>query len=114
MNWLIDNWYMIFIISAIFFVCGYEASKWIKKPNSQKIENVKSWLVWACIEAEKHLGGGTGQVKLREVYDAFVTKFPAIADIVSFETFGNWVKDALAQAEHLMNTNNAIREYVGR
>lgn len=39
--------------------------------------NVKEWLLLAVTEAEKALGSGTGQLKLRQTYQMFVKTFPA-------------------------------------
>ena len=56
-------------------------------PTNEQLKKVKEWLLWAVAEAEKELGSGTGQLKLRYVYDMFIVKFPSLAKIISFETF---------------------------
>ncbi|MFR6482019.1 MAG: hypothetical protein ACLUPD_10785 [Anaerotignum faecicola] len=46
---------------------------------AEQREKVKEWLLLAVTEAEKELGSGTGQLKLRYVYDLFLRRFPAVA-----------------------------------
>lgn len=63
-------------------------------------------------EAEKELGSGTGQLKLRQVYDLFLQRFPAIAKRISFETFSYWVDRALIDMREMLNKNKAIYRMV--
>ena len=98
------------VIVAIALVCGIV---WfIKLPNATKIANVKEWLKWAVIEAEKELGSGTGQLKLRMVYDMAVKQFPFIIQLVPFNTFSKWVDKALDWMRSQLAENKAIKEYV--
>ncbi len=68
--------------------------------------------MWAVTEAEKDLGGGTGKLKLRQVYDLFVTRFPWLAKIVSFELFSGMVDDALEEMREMLAQNKAVKELV--
>lgn len=58
-------------------------------------QKVKNWLVWAVGEAEKQFGGGTGQLKLRSVYNEFVKLFPKLSLIITFNRFSFLVDEAL-------------------
>ena len=111
-NTIISLWYVWLAILAVGFVCGFYAYNFLRKPTSEQIKNVKNWLVLMCVKAEKELGSGTGQLKLRLVYDWFINKFPAIANIVSFEIFSGWVDDALEEARHIMEENPTVKAYV--
>lgn len=62
---------------------------------AQKIANLKEWLKWAVSQAERLLGSGTGELKLRLVYDMAVTAFPWVGRLVDFEDFSVWVDEAL-------------------
>lgn len=75
--------------------------------------NVKEWLLLAVSEAEKALGSGTGQLKLRQTYQMFVEVFPVFSKLIGFDTFSMWVDDALERMKHLINTNTSINEYIG-
>ena len=67
--------------------------KFFKLPRESQIAKVKEWLLFAVMQAEKELGSGTGQLKLRYVYDMFVSKFPYLVQFVSFEFFSKLVDD---------------------
>jgi hypothetical protein len=99
------------------FLCGIGvtiifAIQFSKEPTDKKIQMVKEWLLYAVIQAEKDLGSGTGQIKLRYVWDMFLKTFPALASVVSFEMFSALVDEALEQMRHLLATNKDIEAYV--
>lgn len=73
---------------------------------------VKEWLKWAVATAESLLGGETGQLKLRYVYDMAVERFPALKWIVPFKVFAAWVDEALAWLNEQVQNNPAIKAYV--
>ena len=52
-------------------------------------------------------------MKLRNVYDMFVGKFPAAAMVISFDTFSSWVDEALKQMREMLEENQNIQKYVG-
>lgn len=84
----------------------------LKMSKEQKISNIKQWLKFAVVEAEKVLGSGTGQLKLRYVYDLAVKQFPWIVSFVTFEIFSVWVDDALEWMNQQISENKAINSYV--
>jgi hypothetical protein len=73
---------------------------------------IREWLLMAVTEAEKELGDGTGQLKLRYVYDLFVTRFPWAAKVVSFSTFSALVDEALVEMREMLDKNAAVKMYV--
>lgn len=114
MNWLVDNWYLVVAgLAGLAFVI-YCIYTFFGMPTEKQIAKVKEWLIWACIEAEKALQSGTGQLKLRQVYDAFcsVPAFTWIAKVVSFDLFSMWVADALVEVKEMLINNKALAEYV--
>lgn len=70
------------------------------------------WLKYAVTEAEKLLGEKTGQLKLRQVYDWFVQKFPFVAAILPFKIFSGWVDIALATMRKWLEDNKQVLNYV--
>ena len=82
--------------------------KWFKQPTEEQIARVKEWLLYAVAKAEQVLGSGTGELKLRYVYNMFVTKFPAIALFISFDKFSAMVDEALEKFEELLKNNKSI------
>lgn len=72
----------------------------------------KNWLVWAVSEAEKVLGSGTGQLKLRYVYDAAIMRFPIVAKIIPFKLFSRMVDAALDIMNEMITNNTSIAEAI--
>ena len=72
------------------------------------IMGFKNWLVWAVSEAEKMLGSGTGQLKLRLVYDMAVARFPIMAKMLPFNLFGKLVDAALDVMKDMIAKNDNI------
>ena len=97
-------------IVAIVLVCGI--IWFIQLPKEKKIANIKEWLKFAVVEAERELGSGTGQLKLRMVYDMAVKQFPFIIRLIPFNTFSKWVDKALDWMRDQLAENKAIKEYV--
>lgn len=76
-------------------------------------QKVKEWLKWAVSEAEKMLGSGTGQLKLRLVYDWFVEKFPVVSAVLPFKVFSAWVDTALETMRKWLDENKQLAGYIG-
>lgn len=112
METLINNWYIIVGLLAVGMAAGVAVYCFIKKPTEEQLNNVREWLLGAVTNAEKELGGGTGQLKLRQVYDLFVVRFPWLAKIISFMTFSDLVDEALEKMRVLLAQNEAVQEYV--
>ena len=43
----------------------------------------------------------------------FLTTFPILSKVISFEEFSKMVDEALEEMKHLINTNMKVFEYVG-
>lgn len=76
------------------------------------IKGFKNWLVWAVSEAEKVLGSGTGQLKLRYVYDTAVLRFPVMAKLMPFTVFTKLVDAALVTMREMIEKNKSIAEVI--
>lgn len=111
MEFVMEYWYIILAAVVMAVVGIVLAVRFFKQPSSKQVAKVKEWLLMAVLEAEKQFGRGTGKLKLRSVYDLFVARFPWISKIVSFETFAQWVDEALDTVEQWL-TEDAIAEYV--
>lgn len=75
------------------------------------IDKIKNWLLWACTEAEKQFGSGTGKLKLAYVYDMFINKFPKLQVIIPFSLFSKLVDQALVLMR-MMLENKKIADIV--
>ena len=99
----------LIILAIIAGIFGYQFAK---QDKATKIANIKEWLKFAVIEAEKLLGGGTGQLKLRYVYDLAVAQFPWLVSLVTFAVFSSWVDEALDWMKDQLESNANINGYV--
>ena len=112
MEFLVENWAIIVFVICSLVGFGISIYKFTQKPSSEQMESVKEWLLFAVTEAEKKLGGGTGQIKLRLVYDMFIEKFPYTSSIISFNTFSVLVDEALEKMKTILESNKAVESYV--
>lgn len=112
MDFITNHWYVLVIIIAALGVAGYAIYTFVKMPSNQQLTKVQEWLLYAVTKAEQELGAGTGQLKLRYVYDMFVGKFPDIAKVLTFEAFSIMVDTALEKFKKLLETNQNVAAYV--
>lgn len=112
MEFIANNWDLILFLLVVVVVLAAALYRFLKMPREEQIEAVREWLLGAVTEAEKELGSGTGSLKLRYVYDLFVTRFPWLAKIVTFRAFSDMVDDALDEMRAMLNTNEAVKFYV--
>lgn len=75
MKYIVENWFVIVGLIAVCAAGGYAVYVFVKMPSDKQLNKVREWLLYAVTKAEKELGGGTGQIKLRYVYDMFVARF---------------------------------------
>lgn len=112
MEFIINYWYIIVAVIAALVVASVAIYRYFGLPSDAQLAKVREWLLWAVTEAEKELGGGTGKLKLRQVYDLFVTRFPWLAKVVSFELFSDMVDDALDEMREMLQNNRAVQQLV--
>lgn len=112
MNFIIENWPLLAAGVVVVASAVIAFAKFCKSDKATQIANLKEWLLYATALAEKELGGGTGKLKLRFVYDMFVVKFPWLAKLISFERFSEYVDEALESMNKLLETNEAVSTYV--
>lgn len=101
------DYIQIGVITAVIIIAVVLIIIAVKQP-----KKVKEWLLWAVIQAETTLGGGTGQVKLRAVYDLFVERYKFISFLVSFETFSKWVDVALDEMRVMLENNVNVKAII--
>ena len=104
MEFVVNNWGLMLI--ALLIIVGL-----INLIGNDK-EKAKKWLLLAVLEAEKEFGSKTGAIKLRYVYELFLSTFPLLSKFISFEQFSTMVDEALEEMKHLINTNDAVSNYV--
>lgn len=114
MNFLINNWFLIIIVIAIFSVAVYTVYTFTKMPSNTQLLKVREWLLYAVAKAEKELGSGTGQLKLRYVYDMFILRFDKLAELISFEAFSLMVDEALENFQNILKNNEKVQNYINK
>ena len=101
MNDIVENWYVVLGLLAL-CVCLF----------FMRLSDVQEWLLGVVTEAEKQLGSGTGQLKLRQVYDRFLEKFPLLSILIPFKMFSEMVDKALERMRLMLSGNSLARSYV--
>ena len=108
MNFIVENWYIIVAVVVAVIVLGFAIYGFFKKSKEEQIKSLKEWLKYAVTVAEAELGSGTGQLKLRFVYDLFVSKFSWLSKFISFGTFSFYVDEALEWLNSQLSSNENI------
>lgn len=114
MNQLIDYWYIIIALIVLLVITGGIIFAFFRSPSETQLQKVKAWLLYAVTQAEAELGSGTGELKLRYVYDLFITRFKWISLVISFESFADLVHDALDEMRDMLQNNEDARLLVSR
>lgn len=112
MKFITENWFVIVALAAMGGSIGYAIYTFCKMPSEKQLSKVREWLLYAVTTAEKELGAGTGQIKLRYVYDMFVARFDWLAKVITFDMFSMMVDDALEQMKTMLEENEAAQKFV--
>ena len=112
MKYIVENWFVIVGLIAVLAAGEYAVYVFVKMPSDKQLNKVKEWLLYAVTKAEKKLGAGTGKLKLRYVYDMFVTRFERIAKVITFDTFSIMVDEALDEMRTMLEQNEAALKFV--
>lgn len=112
MKYIVENWFVIVGLIAVLAAGGYAVYVFVKMPSDKQLNKVREWLLYAVTKAEKELGDGTGQIKLRYVYDMFVARFAWLARVISFEAFSMMVDEALERMKKMLESNKAMQDFV--
>lgn len=108
MDWFIQLFWVFAVITvAIISVIGF-----FNLAKEKRVEKISEWLLYACTLAEKELGSGTGQLKLRYVYNLFLDKFKFMSMFITFEQFSNLVDNSLDTLREMLQNNKDIKHFV--
>lgn len=113
MDFILTNWWLIIVVIALIAMASYAIFVFVKMPTNAQLASVREWLLFAVAQAEKELGSGTGQLKLRYVYDMFILRFTNVSKVISFEAFSQLVDEALYTFRNMLKDNKAVIDYVG-
>lgn len=101
---------IIAVVAAI--LIGIFVLWFLKLGREKQIQIIQEWLLLAVVKAEKELGNGTGQIKLRFVYDLFLDKFKFGSMFITFAQFSGLVDMALITMKEMISNNNQVKEYI--
>lgn len=107
-----DTFTTILVTIIVICVIGLCIYGLFKKGKERQVEIILEWLLLAVIKAEKELGSGTGQIKLRFVYDLFIDKFKVVSYFISFSQFSILVDQALDIMKDMVSNNKKVEEYI--
>lgn len=111
---LIQNcWWMLLILIAAITVAIVTVIRFVKLPTSDQLVKVKAWLLQAVTEAEREFGGKTGKIKLSYCYSLFLSAFPKVAKIITYDMFSSIVDEVLDQFKTMLQSNENLQDYVG-
>lgn len=111
MEFIINNLSVIIALIAMLAIAILAVYGFVLSPRSVQMEKIRQWLIYAVAYAEHELGGGTGELKLRMVYDMFINQFPFTAKLISFNKFCELVDYALTTFKKMLESSKEI-EYV--
>lgn len=100
----------LIIVTTIFYAVN-ELQK-DGKITEERANNIKEWLKYAVAVAEKELGGGTGQIKLRLVYNMAIESFENLDKLITFNTFSTWVDESLVWLNNQIGSNSSAAQYI--
>lgn len=112
MNFIMEYWPVLVSAFAAVLLAVIVVIRFCKSNRKEQIKKIREWLLYATTLAEKELGGGTGKLKLRFVYDMFAVKFPWMVQVISFDRFSGLVDEVLHDMNALLQTNSAVQLYV--
>lgn len=106
---MLDNVIIIIVVAILIsvFILWF-----LKLGREKQIQIIQEWLLLAVVKAEKELGNGTGQIKLRFVYDLFLDKFKFISMFITFAQFSDLVDMALVTMKEMISNNNQVKDYI--
>ena len=105
MQFICMHWFEIVCALSALAILITKIVKFVKLTPADKYKNVRVWLLYAVMEAEKEYGSGQGKIKLAKVYDMFAMKFPFIKLIISQETFQIMVDETLEDMRKILEQN---------
>lgn len=94
-SFVATNWSVIVAAICAIILAISKIIEFISLPTEKKILEVKKRLLTWVTSAELDLGGGTGEIKLAEVYDTFCIEYPYLKKWISLDKFEDMVDEAL-------------------
>lgn len=97
-----SNW-IDFLVIGIMCIAVLQVGKLLVKYD--KHGKVRGILITLCVEAEKYLGTGTGQLKKQEVIAWFRLRHPVISMFISTELLDKLIDDTVDGINNYLSDN---------
>ena len=102
MEFLINNWILIFIGIVLIIYIIKKVKEFIKLSPEAQIKKMKSMLYDLVVKAEKEIEYGHNQEKFNAVYEGIIKEFPWVEYLLTKETFNGFIDEALEEMEKLL------------
>ncbi len=112
MKLIIDNWHTLLMLLIFLVWLVVSIIRFKKMSSEERYQQIRGWLLQAVMFAEKEFGGGTGELKLSNVYAEFCKQLPWLAKIIPFQIFSDYVDDALLEMKELLEKNAKIASVI--
>lgn len=106
LNFVVNNWSLLIALVCGIILAITKIIEFIALPTQKKISEVKRRLLSWVTNAEVDLGGGTGEIKLAEVYDTFCAEYPHLKKWISLEKFQDMVDESLEKMREILDKDN--------
>ena len=113
LTFIATYWLELLIGCILLGALGTGIYKFSKLPIDKKYSRIRAWLLYIVTQAEKDWGSGTGPIKLSQVYDMFVARYPFIKTFISLETFDKLVDNALDEMRELLEKKEVLIAVTG-
>ena len=113
LTFIATYWFELLIGCILLGAIGTSIYKFSKLPIDKKYSRIRAWLLYAVTQAEKDWGSGTGPIKLSQVYNMFVARYPFIKTFISLETFDALVDSALKEMRELLKKEEVVAAVAG-
>lgn len=112
LSFIVKNLFPIVAMIGAIGLVIIEVYNFLTKPTENQIASLQEFLKAEVVKAEQALGSGTGELKLRQVYDAAVKAYPWVGKFMTFERFSKLVDIALDWMKEQMENNIDISNLI--
>ena len=113
LTFIVTYWFELLVGCILLGAIGTSIYKFSKLPADKKYSRIRAWLLYEVTQAEKDWGSGTGPIKLSQVYDMFVVRYPFVKTFISLETFDKLVDSALDEMRKLLEKEEVVAAVTG-
>jgi len=103
-NFFTTYWLDLVIVAAVVLLFYIIKKLLIRFDKNNKVKNI---IVQLCIEAEKYLGGKTGELKKKQVIAWFRARYPFLSAFISEQMLSSLIDNIVVYINNYLTDNNA-------